>query len=132
MSLSHSIHGMRPGLVSAAMRPGRISASAPRAGIPRKTLTDKLGVPENASDAEALAALDAKLAAKKQSTAQKPAQAQQSADDALYGSVYGESIPEPPTAAEDALYAAYTGTAPVIPAAPPRDEDDLWARVMGA
>ncbi|WP_067194941.1 hypothetical protein [Microbacterium sp. XT11] len=112
MSLSRTFHGMRAGLVSAAMRPGRISAPAPRAGIPRKTLTDKLGVPESATDADVLAALDAKLAAKKQSTGQTPARAQQSADDALYALAGWDTPAEAAPAARDAdaaLYAAAWG-----------------------
>lgn len=107
--------------------------TTPRAGIPRKTITDKLGVPEDATDAQALAALDARLAGKKQSAATASATSRhQSADEALYGSVYGESTAEAATPAEDALYAAYTGTASTTPAAAARDEDELWARVMGS
>lgn len=66
----------------AAMRPGL--RPAPRASVSRKSVTDKLGLPATATDAETLAAIDAKLAANAQRTTADP-------EGSLFARVYGAS-----------------------------------------
>lgn len=79
---------------------GRTTARA-TSRITRKDFTDRLGLPEDATNAQFLAALDERLAARQTAAAPSP-------EDALYARVTGQaSNPHAPSAdaADDALWA---------------------------
>ncbi len=81
---------------------------APRAAakVSRKDFTDRLGLPEDASNDEVLAAIDA-VKARNAATAAVPAS---SPEDAVYDRVFGEAPQAPvPTAEETNLFGRLFG-----------------------
>ncbi|MDU0325296.1 hypothetical protein RWH43_00870 [Microbacterium sp. KSW2-21] len=84
--------------VAAARIGGRTARGA--SSVTRKDFTDRLGLPEDATNAQFMAALDARLTG-------RPAAAAESAEDALYARVTGQATaptPAPVNMTDDALW----------------------------
>lgn len=87
--------------------------------VTRKSFTDRLGLPADASNVQVFAAIDATLAAKATLRAvdrRTPAGQAHDAEDALYASIFGAPAASPPAAPgvtsrsdDDTLYAAIYG-----------------------